>query len=225
METLLSTLTLLLSPQSPQLPPSSSARIYIHVSSLTTTAISLHRTKLRGRFHLLSPLLQALLSCLFTPEQSQQHYRSSLSTSKTYERLPPWLDPKRSKPLPVSAGTSFARVMTTLCSPSVSSATAHRSKSRTAAAPLVDETAKARAYAGQYVAGVVQRYCTEQLRGRLAPGVRAEVMPGLWAALEVMERDAMRAMSAGLGSSERAIWKTLWDDWRRRKRGQGGRVD
>ncbi|KAK5151901.1 hypothetical protein LTR04_006519, partial [Oleoguttula sp. CCFEE 6159] len=180
-DTLVSTLTITASRCGPSLSADHAGHTFKQLCSLAQSLISLHRTKLGGRFHLLVPLLQNLLKCLFTPDA-----RSSTHT------LPPWLSPKVETLGPEHAA-AYARILTTLCSPTVSSVSHSRKRQRNNA-DLTDETKKARAYAGQYVQYVLTEYCACQLRGRLGEGVREKLIPGLWAMLDVIGKDGIKAM-------------------------------
>ncbi|KAJ9637724.1 hypothetical protein H2199_007215 [Coniosporium tulheliwenetii] len=200
-DTLLASLTVLSSPSAPSLPTEHASVIYLPLCSITHCLISLHRTKLGGRFHILMPLLQALLSCLYIPE----------SRHSTALPLPPWLDSRRPL-LGQKHATAYARLLTTLCSPTVSSVSRKRKHGDAA---LTDETKKARAYAGQYVPLVLMQYCSLQLRGKVAEGVRERLQPGLWAAMDVVGLEGMRAMSAGMDGPGRAVWRGLYGEWNR----------
>lgn len=167
--------------------------------------------KLRGRYHLLMPLLQALLTCLFTPDV--RHNSSAASA------FPPWIAPKQNL-LGASHAVAYTRVLTILCSPTTSSVSVrsrhwNRSDAAQRDLSLTDETKKARAYAGQYVPVVLMQYCTNQLTGRLKPEVRAALTPGLYAVMDVVGLEAMRAMNAGMDASTRAVWSTLYREWKR----------
>ncbi|KAF2398830.1 hypothetical protein EJ06DRAFT_583451 [Trichodelitschia bisporula] len=205
-DTLLTTLTALASPTSPSLPPEHALFIHTHLTRTATTLVSLHRKRLGGRMHLLVPLLQALLTCLFT----QHRY----ATARTRLAHPPWL----SEPLPVGAATAYTRLLTTLCDPTVSSATAHR---RRAGAELVDETKRARQYVGEFVGYVLMQYCTCQLGGTMESEVREVLRPGLWAMMDVVRMEGMRAMNAGMGKDERVLWGAMYSEWRRFGRWRG----
>ena len=175
--------------------------IYLRICHAANDVISLHRKKLGGRFHILLALLQKLLACLFIP-----HAHNSLSFAR-----PAWLPP-RSSSLTVEHATAFTRILTTLCSPTVSSASTHR---RGAAADLIDETKKARDYAGQYMPQLLTYFCSLQLSGKLSAEVKDTLRPGLWVVMDVVYLDTMRAMNAGMGRDERALWGSLYGEWKR----------
>jgi nucleolar pre-ribosomal-associated protein 2 len=190
---------------SPALARASASATYGRLCNTTRDLILLHRKQLRGRFHLLLPLLQALLAALFTPES----IRSKAASSR-----PQWLDPTTDV-LTSEHALLYSRVLETLCSPSVSSVTSGQHQGKRASTALTDETKAARKYAGQYVAGVISQFCSSQLSGRMAPEMRRAVLPGIYACIDVVEMDALRAMNAGMDSGMRTIWKGLYAEWKR----------
>ncbi|KAF2087847.1 hypothetical protein K490DRAFT_65127 [Saccharata proteae CBS 121410] len=205
LESIIDTVGTLASPASPALLFRHGPAIYTRLCTTIQLILTLHRTRLGGRYHLLSPLFQALLRCLFIPDTRH--------TSVTFLSHPPWLS-QRTYPLSPTHAAAFARLLTTLCSPTVSAVKGHRNASR-GLGDLVDETKKAREYAGQYVVGILSAFCSCQLRGRVGPEVRKEITAGLWACIEVVGQDGLRAMNSGLGASERAVWRSVYGEWRR----------
>lgn len=142
-----------------------------------------------------------MLTCLYIPA----------SRHSTALSLPPWLD--ISKPLlGFKHAAGYARLLSTLCSPTVSSVSRKRKHGDVR---LTDETKKAKAYAGSYVPLVLMQYCSLQLRGKVAEGVREKLQPGLWAAMDVVGIEGMRAMSAGMDQSARAVWRGVYGEWNR----------
>lgn len=116
-------------------------------------------------------------------------------------------------PLTARHAAAYARLLTTLCSPTMSSAAGapvHGSQLR-----LKDDMKQARTYVGQYIPQVLATYCQALLRGRLSSEVKDALMPGLWAALETVEPDALKAMSSGMDEASRDIWVDLYSEWRR----------
>ncbi|KAL9074531.1 MAG: hypothetical protein Q9157_004367 [Trypethelium eluteriae] len=203
LDTLISTLIAFVAPAGPPLPAESGRLVYRRLCDMVQAAINRHRAKFGGRFHLLLPLLSALLAALFIPD---------IRSYSSYMRKPAWLT-HGTTALGGEEGAAFASVLTSLCDPTVSSVTTRKSQREHRG--LVDETRKARAYAGQYMQGVLMEFCRAQLRGRLQPQVRRRLMPGLYATIAVVSEDGLRAMNASMDSSTRALWKSLYDDWRR----------
>jgi len=198
-DTLLGTLATLTSPQAPAYPSDHADFIYTSICQLTTSIVLLHRRRLGGRMHLVVALLQNLMTCLFTPHRYQ-----------TTSTRPAWLS--NDATLGIDSATSYTRVITTLCEPTVSSTTRHHSSGS-----LVDENKKAKEYAGQYVSYLLLHYCSLQLQfgGGLGQGVEDRLKLGLWAIMGVVDLDAMRGMNAGMGRSERVVWGALWSEWQR----------
>ena len=188
----------------PKLPATSGRTVYRRLCAILHAAINRHRANFGGRFHLLLPLLAVLLNALFIPDS--RSYSSRM-------RTPPWLT-HRAVRFGAEEGTAFASLLTSLCEPTVSSVTSRKSQ-RSGHAGLVDETRKARTYAGQFVQDLLTEFCQAQLRGRLQPEVRKRLMPGIYSAINVVSEDGLRAMNAAMDGSTRALWKSLYDDWRR----------
>ena len=200
----LSAITMMLSPSSPQLPPQHAVIVYQHLCSLMRSLVAIHRTKLGGRYHLVLPLIQAMLRCFFTPDASRA--RSSKGMS-----LPPWLPAKVAR-LDVSSAAAYARILTAICEPTVSSVTRSKGRSRS---NLNDETKKVRATAGEYLHYLIMEYARCQLHGRISPEIKIALTPGLYAVFGVLSKETLRTLNAVMDSSSRAIFKVLYDDYRR----------
>ena len=87
-----------------------SSMIFTGLCRIFGTLLTILRTKIGGRYHLVLCALQALLRCLFVPFTTTN---SSHETSSTFTE---------------THAAAYARVLTTLCDPTVSSVT--RSKHR-----------------------------------------------------------------------------------------------
>lgn len=168
--------------------------LYIGLCRILGTILALHRTKIGGRYHLVILALQSLLRCLFIPYAP---------TDSIYEPL---------SPFNVTQASAYARLLTTLSDPTISSVSRPKNRSRL---ELNDETKKARSIAGQHLPYLIMEYCTSQLTGKLSPQMKAALEPALHAVLAVMTPEIMRTMNAALRESERVVWKALYEDWRR----------
>jgi nucleolar pre-ribosomal-associated protein 2 len=177
--------------------------VFGRLCDLMGSVLAAHRKKVGGRFHLVVAALQGLLRCLFIPET-----RKAQSSSPA---LPPWI-PVGKEVLGHDHAVQYSRLLTMICDPTVSSVKKAKSSQ---AQHLTDETKKARGVAGQYLQYVVREYTLCQLGGRVSPKVKSALMPGLYAVLDAMSRDGMRAMNAAMDSSSRAVFKSLYDDYRR----------
>jgi Urb2/Npa2 family len=207
---LLSTLTLLTSPKSPKfenMPYNGPSAIYQRLCSLTSVLLTRFRKRLGGRYHLLLPVLQGLLRCLFQPIPIP----TSSKQPQIRHHHPPWLLNPDMEPLTAKSATRYTRLLTSLCDPTASSV----KHSRRTSAALTDDTKKARSIAGQYMQYLIMEYARCQLQGQLPPEVKAALMPGLYVVLDVMSRDLMGGMNAAMDSSSRAIFKGLYEDYQR----------
>lgn len=185
----------------PRLSPGHAPAIYARLCETARLVLLLHRSRLGGRFHLLLPLLQSLLLCLFIPNLNRG------------AALPPWLDsssPANPTRLTASNAAQYSHLLSTLCSPTQSSVQRTRS-----ATTLNDPIKTAREYASQHVYALLSSFCRFQLYGRLDAEVREKLMPGIWEVISVgqLNKEAIDAMFAGLGKSERDVWRGVWGEW------------
>ena len=149
-----------------------------------------------------------MLRCLFTP------YTSSFRSSHHLQR------PTRLKNTKLEAehAAAYARLLSSICDPGVSAVTRSRNRARQ---ELNDETKKARSIAGQHLQYLVMEFCQCQLQGRIEPEVRRALDPGLYAVFDAMSQDVMRTVNSALDAPGRAIFKLVYDDYRRFGRWQG----
>ena len=168
--------------------------LYIGLCRLFGTILAVHRAKIGGRYHLVVLTLQALLRCLFIPYKNSEAVENESSV---------FGEPH---------AAAYGRILNMICDPTVSSVTRSRNRSRL---ELNDETKKARGIAGQHLPYLIMEFCGCQLTGRLLPGMRAALNPGLYAALAVISPDIMQTMNAAMDSSSRSVFKALYDDYRR----------
>lgn len=200
----ISALTVTVSPSGPRLDSEHAISVYRTLCDIMGLLLASYRRRIGGRFHLIIPFLQAMLRCLFTVDASKARHR------RTTER-PPWLWANGNK-IDVQIAAAYARLLTTICEPTVSSVS---SSKRRPEMELNDETRRVRAYAGQYLPYLIMEYARCQLDGHLAPEVKAALTPGLYAIFGVMPREAMQMVNAAMDSSSRAIFKALYDEYRR----------
>lgn len=185
--------------------------VYLGLCRLFETSIVLQRSKLGGRYHLILQALHGLLRCLFVPYKDVEHSQNTAEEVMAYAGYGE------------TQATVYARLLTTLCDPTVSAVSRSRQTSRQ---ELNDETQKARSIAGQHLQYVIEDFCICQLQGRLLPEMKVALSPGLWAIFEVMSQGVMRNLNASMGSASRSVFKALYDEYRRsgqwKKSGSGG---
>ncbi|KAF3482562.1 uncharacterized protein GIQ15_05321 [Arthroderma uncinatum] len=203
-DNLLANISLIASPGGPPIDAKFAGPIHTRLCKLLGTLFELYRQKLSGRFHLVLPIMQALLRCLFTRNQKTANSPTAGLT------LPPWVGD--SSCLEAAHGTQFSRLLSALCDPTVSSVQRQRGGDHSSQG-LSDNTKKVKSLAGQYLQYLVMEYSSCQLRGYISPEMKAALMPGMYVVLDVMSQSTMRAMNAGMDSSSRAVFKTLYDDY------------
>jgi nucleolar pre-ribosomal-associated protein 2 len=169
--------------------PSLLTILYLDLTQIMTVLLAHYRSRLQGRFHLLVAVLQGLFSGI-DQSTEQDSARNTLA---------------------VRQARALARLLALFCDPPH---IRHRNKS----ADLVDEGRKEKARVGQFLSSVVHHYCTQVLSGRDGPEVREALNPGVWAMIAAMEsadHDGIRILSAAMNNSERAVLRSLYDDWKR----------
>ncbi|KAJ5676947.1 uncharacterized protein N7477_002580 [Penicillium maclennaniae] len=185
----------------PHISPEYAPAIYTRLCRLMGLVLGLQRLKIGGRFHLVVNAMQRLLSCLFVTSRKRSRTKTQTNLSHPF-----WL-----APLSASDTTHYTRLLTSLCDPTVSAVL--RPQAGASREALTDETKKAKRIAGQYLQYVVTAYTRVSLNVALQPDVKAALMPGLYAALDVMSKESMRALNAALDMSGRAVFKSLYDDY------------
>ncbi|GBF65942.1 hypothetical protein TMEN_8660 [Trichophyton mentagrophytes] len=203
-DNLLANICLIVSPSGPPIDAKFAGTIHTRLCKLLGTLFTLYRQKLSGRFHLVLPVMQALLRCLFT-----YNLKSTNSTGAVLA-CPPWVEDSHS--IEPRHGTQFSRLLSSLCDPTVSSVQRPGGVGHSKQA-LNDNTKKVKSLAGQYLQYLVMEYTSCQLKGHILPEMKAALMPGMYVILDVMSQSTMRAMNAGMDSSGRAVFKTLYDDY------------
>ncbi|OJD27932.1 hypothetical protein ACJ73_00660 [Blastomyces percursus] len=201
----LGTIAIVISTQGPRITGEYAGVLYTRICQLLGLVFGQYRQKLSGRFHLVLPVMQRLLRLLFTPSSRPQRSSNSQLTP------PPWANSHNANSLlrRPSHATQFTRLLTTLCDPTVSAVKrVQRSNSG-----LTDNTKKVKSLAGQHLQYLVMEYAICQLRGQLAPEMKAALMPGFYSVLDVMSKETMRGMNAAMDSSSRAVFKSLYEDY------------
>ena len=214
-DNLLATIAIMTSSSCPNLVEPKISDVYRKLCKLFQAILNVHRPKIGGRYHLVVDALNGLLRCLYHPYASNMTTgRNSTSTSIA---LPTWALPTAID-LPSDSSSlgsnakALARLLTSLADPSVSAARRPQDRDRQL---LHDARTRARTIAGQHLQYVLAQFCVLQLRGRLQPGVREALNPGLWAIMDAMSVDVRRAANEELGKEARTIFKTVYDDWRK----------
>jgi nucleolar pre-ribosomal-associated protein 2 len=167
--------------------------VYLDVCQVLSTILLQYRSRLHGRLHLVVQVFQALLTRLFRPANPGK-------ATGNQGRKPT-----------VKHAQAFSKLLTLLCEPPQF---IRSSKSSS----LVDESRKEQAHVGKSVHYILHHYCSQILTGKLEPGMREAITPGLWSMIEAMEMseaEGIKSLSAAMNNSERAVLRGVYDDWRR----------
>ncbi|KAK4889115.1 hypothetical protein LTR27_012084 [Elasticomyces elasticus] len=171
--------------------------VFLDICRVTTILLQQYRSRLQDRSSLLVVLFQTLIGCFFRKTKGVD---------------------KASKPLTARHARTFARLLQLMCNPPQFHSKARRSD-------LVDDARKAQAHIGQYVQYVLHHYCAQVLKSALGEGVRDALLPGLWSIIDAMESSnaiAVRSLSTAMSNSERAVLRTLYDEYKSFGKWKGG---
>ncbi|KAK1071740.1 hypothetical protein LTR74_003112 [Friedmanniomyces endolithicus] len=171
--------------------------LFLDICRVAQVLLQQYGTRVRDRLHLVVHLLQTLLGRFF---------RKTKSEDKTH------------KPLTPRHARATTRVLQLLCNPP-------QLRIKPKATNLVDESRRAQAHVGKYIQYVLHHYCSQILKGLLGEGVREALMPGLWAMIEAMEinnADAVKILSSAMTNSERAVLRSLYDEYKTFGKWRGG---
>ncbi|KAK5745674.1 hypothetical protein LTR17_001173 [Elasticomyces elasticus] len=171
--------------------------VFLDICRVTTILLQQYRSRLQDRSSLLVVLFQTLIGCFFRKTKG--------------------ID-KASKPLTARHARTFARLLQLMCNPPQFHSKARRSD-------LVDDARKAQAHIGQYVQYVLHHYCAQVLKSTLGEGVRDALLPGLWSIVDAMDAsnaNAVRSLSTAMSNSERAVLRTLYDEYKSFGKWKGG---
>ncbi|OAL20250.1 hypothetical protein AYO22_08962 [Fonsecaea multimorphosa] len=186
--------------------------IYQRVCGVIGAILGRHRRRLTDRYHLLLPIMQSLLRCLFWPGRKalESQRGAAANAIKSFGKsLPIWVH-ESEEPLPLSSAAQFARLLSSVSNPTVSAA---RSSNKGGHNELNDAVNRARKLAGQHMQYLVMEYCRCVLDGQITPSMKDHLMPGMYRVMDALDRDVMRAMNAGMDPSSRTIFKGLYDSW------------
>ncbi|KAI9799723.1 MAG: hypothetical protein M1833_003842 [Piccolia ochrophora] len=203
-ECALAAIALTASARGPHVSSRGADKIFARLCQLFFSVLMVHRLKLRRRYHIVLPALQALLRCLFVPG-------TWLKGKDSRARLlPPWISSKIHR-LNASHGAAYARLLTSLCDPTVSSVTAPRSKAGEELTPARD---MAKRIAGQHLPYLLVEYAQCQLQSRMLPEVKQSLLPGLFAIFDAANQDVLRMINSAMDSPSQAIYKGLYDEYK-----------
>ncbi|KAF8545317.1 Urb2/Npa2 family-domain-containing protein [Trichophaea hybrida] len=208
-DTTISNLTITASFRGPPFTPSDPNILYTSLTTILSTILSLHRHRIRGRYYLVTTLLQNLITLLFTPRLIRRK-----TENPTH---PPWLLPPHCSST-LSAATSaraLSRVLQTFCDPPMSTVRSNRSE-------LTDsERNKERKNVGDFIGPVLECFVKRVLEERMEGSVRREIAGGVEKVLEVLGRDGVRRVTNRMNGEGRAVVRGLWTEF---MKGRGERV-
>ncbi|KAI9680637.1 MAG: hypothetical protein M1817_004077 [Caeruleum heppii] len=205
-ESTLGAIVVIASSSGPPLPAAAGADVFQSLTRLMGAILTVHQLKLRGRFHLVVQVMNALLRLLFVPNAKAHKLAHKISVTR-----PSWAA-GRSGDVGAPEAAGYGRLLTSICNASVSAVTTAKRRPRPELTPATD---KAKKLAGQHMPYVLVEYAQCQLHSRMAPEAKMAMLPGLYAIFSVTPPETLRMLNASMDASSRAIFKSLYDDYRR----------
>jgi nucleolar pre-ribosomal-associated protein 2 len=180
--------------------------LYEQFCRLINTVLTIHLRKLQGRYHLVLPILQVLLTRLFI-----RYERAPPSKKKPAEQVTTWMS-NPNTPLRTASANTFSSLLYALCEPSTQAASGAHKRSNSQLTPAKDILRKT---AGQFLSTLLITYCQCQLEGRLESEIKDGLIPGLYVIFSVIDEERLHALSAAMDNSTRSLFKNLYSDYRR----------
>jgi hypothetical protein len=174
---------------------------YSTLCQIAVEIVSRHTGALRGRMQVLISALKGLLTCLFAIHQNSKPPKGLIP--------PTWIDlnwPFHGRKM----ANAYSRLLQTWTTPTMGTLGGQHSQGY-----LVDQRRLARERVATFVPEILAHFCRMHLVGSLYSDVREELLPAMWECIAMVPMEGLRVMNATLGRDERAIWKSLWVEWRR----------
>ncbi|PGH17592.1 hypothetical protein AJ80_04771 [Polytolypa hystricis UAMH7299] len=219
-DNLITSIAVTVSSSGPNLDAEAARTVYTRLCRILGMLFGQYRTKLSGRYHLILPVMQRLLRCLFSRDPRAS--KSAKTTSSSSATMPPWTDnlglrssSSSSNVLTSEQAVQYTRLLAALCDPTVSAVQQQQHSHNHNRPNLTDNTKKVKSLSGQHLQYLITEYTSCQLHSQLAPEMKTALMPGLYAVLDVMSKETMRGMNAAMDASSRAVFKGLYEDYTR----------
>ncbi|GAM85937.1 hypothetical protein ANO11243_039470 [Dothideomycetidae sp. 11243] len=220
LEALLCTLERLCSPSTTMRSSAHGRFIYTDICNVLRFILQFHRPSLGGRLHIVIPILERLMACLFVQIKAVALNKGRFQNIFQH---PPWLD-QDMKPLLPEHAELFNRVVGLLCNPPQSTLPGFRM--RPDQPRLTDPVREARMYVSGYVPNLIHVYCHYQLHGVPGKGIKEALTPAVFAMFDVLDLAAPEdarviALGASMGKAQLALLRREHAEWKQYGRWRG----
>ncbi|RKF77753.1 putative urb2 npa2 family protein [Golovinomyces cichoracearum] len=216
----LGTICIICSPKSPHLPSTRPGTVFLHLTHLLRSILVHHRFRLKGHFPLVQLSMQGLLRCLFS-STSNSNTNTSKNTSTGFNHQPIWLNSSQYQ-LNARDSESYTRLLTLISDPSELSLQHGGNKRHNNNKNIKDNhhyltsaTDKWKRMTTHFMRFVLIDYIKWQLKFRILPEIKEQLMPGWYALLDNTSLDTRRLINADLNASGRAIFINLYQDYQK----------
>ncbi|KAI5777208.1 Urb2/Npa2 family-domain-containing protein [Geopyxis carbonaria] len=189
------------SPSGPILEDGAAKELFTAITKILSSILTLHRHRIRGRYHLVVVLLQRLGNCLFSPKITRRKNDGSIH--------PPWLSLKTMISIDVHCAHEFSRVLEVFCDPPVSTVRNHKSDL------IESERSRERKTVSAAVGPLIEWYVKRVLEDSIEISVRRELVIGIKKVLGVLGHDGLGRVSDRISAEGRSIVRNLWSEYGR----------
>lgn len=176
-------------------PTASIDDIYTNLSSVASSVVVFNRSRLNGRYHLLTQLLTSLLGCL---TNTQTHCPSNFR--------PQWVlnSPKQ---FGEKAADSYTRLISNVSSTVISYRETSDKFKLSSYAQILKK------HLSIYIGVVLINYVRFSLQEGFTPGVRRGLVPGFYMVFNTIGSEQLKNVNLLLDSNSRPYFKTIYDDY------------
>ncbi|KAI9723792.1 MAG: hypothetical protein M1828_004042 [Chrysothrix sp. TS-e1954] len=206
LESLLLSLTTILAPTAHELTPEALRYIHPRLCLIISKLINHQHYNLGLRYHVLFPVIQALMRCLFLP--TSINHRKRLAH-------PPWLPKDFTS---IKSAERLRKSLERLADPPLSSVSNNRTRRS-----LTDPVQEAKKHVGRFAPLLLAEIVRCHIYGKIDPSARKVLMQGIWAMFKVAPREQLDALAASFDEEGRSVFKSLWAEYRRERGSEGGR--
>lgn len=186
--------------------------VYTRLAEVASSAVVFNRSRLSGRYHILTQLLTALLGCL--TNHSQGSFTGSGSSTQNANKPseidsifhPAWIT-LCPEPFTEKSGEAYTRLISNLSSSSVSykeTSEKHR---------LTSYTQTLKRHLSLYIGVVLINYVRFSMQEGFSAHVRRGLVPGFYMVFNTIGHEQLKNVNLQLDANSRPYFKTLYEDY------------
>lgn len=195
---------------SPKFTPVSNSpdEVYTRLAEVASSTVVFNRSRLTGKYHILTQLLTALLGCLSNYSVSiPSNKKVTSSAPSTQSNFNPVWATSCSAPFSEKSGEAFTRLIANISSSSVSFKETNEKLRLTSYAQTL------RRHLSMHIGVVLINYIRFSLQEGFPGPVRRGLVPGFYMVFNTIGQDQLKNVNLQLDANSRPYFKTLYDDY------------